>query len=355
MPPDAVVARASVTLTNQGTGAENTTNTDSEGNFSFPTVRIGTYTITAEAAGFSKAVAKDITVNVGAHQRVDLSLKVGQVTEIVEVTDAAAILQTDSSDNGLVVSTQQIVQLPLNGRAYSDLALLSTNVHRSPLASSGTPREGAFNVNGMRSTYNNFLLDGVDNNAYGTSNQGFANQVAQPSPDAVAEFKIISNNYSAEYGRAGGAIVNAATKSGTNQFHGTAYEFLRNTNLNGIGYVFGARPSTFQKPTLHRNQFGGTIGGPLVKDRVFFFGDYEGFRETAKTLTFASIPSLSDRSRTLPVAVTNPLTGAVYAANTPIPLSAISPFAQRVLDELPNPTGPGRSNNFQTLARRSQL
>ena len=140
-----------------------------------------------------------------------------------EVTGAAAALETDSSEHGQVINTHQIVELPLNGRNYSDLALLATNVHRSPIAAQPTtPREGAFNVNGMRSTYNNFLLDGVDNNAYSTSNQGFSNQVAQPSPDAVAEFKVITSNFSAEYGRVGGAVVNVVMRSGTNQIHGTA-------------------------------------------------------------------------------------------------------------------------------------
>src|SRR5262249_44045055 len=188
----------------------------------------------------------------------------------------------DSSEHGQVINTHQIVELPLNGRSYADLALLSTNVHRSPLSVSfavnGTPREGAFNANGMRSTYNNFLLDGLDNNAYSTSNQGFSNEVAQPSPDGIAEFKVITSNYSAEYGRVGGAVVNAAMRSGTNQFHGSAFDFLRNTDLNATGYIFGIRPSTFKKPTLQRNQFGGSIGGPFIKNKLFFFADYEGFR-----------------------------------------------------------------------------
>jgi hypothetical protein len=346
---DAVVANATVKLRNQNTGAEFSTITDATGNYSFSNVRIGVYTLTAEAAGFKTAVARDITVSVNARQRVDLRLEIGEVTTIIEVTDAAAVLKTDSSENGQVISARQIVALPLNGRAYSDLALLTTNVRRSPSAVSGAPREGSFNVNGMRSTYNNFLLDGVDNNAYGTSNQGFANQVAQPSPDAVAEFKVITNNYSAEYGRAGGAVINAATRSGTNQFHGTFYHFLRNTTLNATGYIFGVRPATFQKPTLQRNQFGGAIGGPIRRDRVFFFADYEGFRELAKSLSFATIPSMTDRARLLPVTVQNPLTGAVYPANTPIPVTAVSTFAQRVLNDLPVPNGPGRANNFQLL------
>src|SRR5206468_6506443 len=179
-------------------------------------------------------------------------------------------LETDTSARGQVINQSAMVELPLNGRSYSDLALLTTGVVRSPSAAS---REGSFVVNGLRSTFNNYLLDGIDNNAYGTSNQGFANQVAQPSPDSIAEFKVITNNYSAEYGRSGGATIDVAMRSGTNMLHGTAYEFLRNTNLNAVGYIFGTRPSTFIKPTLQQNQFGFTVGGPVVKSRIFFFGD----------------------------------------------------------------------------------
>ncbi len=344
-----VVPGASVTLLNQDTAIEARTTSDADGNFSFFNVKIGRYTVSAEKTGFSKAVAADVVVNVNARQRVDMTLQVGATTETVQVVGAASVIETDSSERGQVINSRQIVELPLNGRNYSDLALLTAGVHRSPAATSAAPREGAFNVNGLRSTYNNFLLDGVDNNAYGTSNQGFANQVAQPSPDAVAEFKVITNNYSAEFGRSGGATIDVATKSGTNDIHGTAYEFLRNTDLNAIGYVFGARPATFRKPTLQRNQFGATVGGPVIKNRVFFFGDYEGFRELQKTLSFASIPSLNDRQGILPVAVTNPLTGIAYPANTPLPSNATSAFARKVLSELPTPTGPGRANNFQIL------
>jgi hypothetical protein len=341
---ESVVANAAVELTNQNTGIKATATTDANGNYAFSNVKIGTYSLTAEAPGFSRGEARDITVNVNARQRVDLVLQVGTVTETVEVTGAASALQTDSSERGQVVSQQAIVELPLNGRAYSDLALLTTGVLKSPSSSS---REGSFVVNGLRSTFNNYLLDGVDNNAYGTSNQGFANQVAQPAPDAVAEFKVITNNYSAEYGRSGGATIDVAMKSGSNQIHGTAYDFLRNTDLNAIGYVFGARPATFKKPTLQQNQFGATIGGPIVRNRAFFFGDYEGFRAISKTLTFASIPTLTERQGILPVAVVNPQTGATYAAGTAVPMTA---FARKVLNDLPAPTGSGRSNNYQQLS-----
>ena len=153
---------------------------------------------------------------VEVRQRVDATLQVGVVTNRSRWRRRRATLETNSSEHGQVINTQQVVELPLNGRNYADLALLSTNTIKSPIAvsfsPSGTPREGAFNVNGMRSTYNNFLLDGLDNNTYGTSNQGYSAQVVQPSPDAIAEFKVITTNYSAEYGRVGGAVVNAVMK-----------------------------------------------------------------------------------------------------------------------------------------------
>jgi hypothetical protein len=350
-PRNLAIAKAAVALLNQDTGITARTTTDDNGDYDFPQVKPGRYTVTAEASGFSKAVAADVRVDVNARQRVELTLQVGQVSETVEVTGAAAAVETDSSEKGQVINTQQVVELPLNGRRYADLALLATNVHVSPMAisfsSSGTPREASFNVNGMRSTFNNFLLDGLDNNAYGTSNQSYSSQVVQPSPDAVSEFKVITSNFSAEYGRVGGGVVNAALRSGTNAFHGTAYEFLRNTDLNAVGFTFS--PTIFQKPTLQRNQFGFTIGGPFIKNKLFFFADYEGFRQLQRYLNSDSIPDASDRAGILPVAVTNPLTGATYAANTQIPISQISPFAAAVLNDLPAPNGPGRANNYLAL------
>src|SRR5262249_8734345 len=151
----------------------------------------------------------------------------------------------------------------------------------------GTPREGAFNVNGLRSTFNNFLIDGVDNNAYGTSNQGFSNQVMQPAPDAVGEFRVVTNNQSAEYGRAAGATVNVAYRSGKNQLTGSTWEFFRDTALNASTYF---KPPDGQKPPLRRNQFGLVVGGPIVRNRTFFFVDYEGFRQDKKATTFSTLP-----------------------------------------------------------------
>ncbi|MGD0963588.1 MAG: TonB-dependent receptor [Candidatus Acidiferrales bacterium] len=345
-PSGGAVSKATVTLTNQGTGIELQTATDENGNYDFLNVKVGRYNLTVEQSGFSKFTT-DVRVDVGARQRVDAKMQVGVITESVVVSAAAAMIQTDSSELGQVIGTQTVAELPLNGRNYADLALLAANAIRSPMAVSfsptGTPREGAFNVNGMRSTYNNFLLDGLDNNAYGTSNQGYSAQLVQPSPDALSEFKVITSNYSAEYGRVGGAVVNASMKSGTNEFHGDAYEFLRNTDLNATGYLFA--PAA--KPPLNRNQFGGTFGGPLIKNKIFFFTDYEGYRQVLHYINFDTIPTANDRAGILPVTVVDPLTGVVYKAGAQIPVATLNPFAAAVLNNLPVVSSSVRSNDYQ--------
>ena len=341
----AVVPGATVTLRNADTGITATTVTDTQGNFQFLNVRIGTYSVRAELQGFSAAVADNIAVTVNARQRVDLTMKVGDIGETVQVTGAARLLESESSDRGQVIGREQIVNLPLNGRAYADLALLSPGVRKSSISES---RDGSFNVNGLRSSLNNFILDGVDNNSYGTSNQGFSNQVVQVSPDAVEEFKVQTNNFSAEFGRAGGAVINATFRSGTNQFRGAAWEFNRNTALNATGFF---KPSSGVKPTLSRNQFGGVFGGPLVRDKAFFFANYEGFRQVQRTVTFASIPTMAQRQGIMGKPIRNPLTNEVYADGV-VPQSVISAFARDVLAGLPEPTRPGVSNNFDSLPRR---
>ncbi|MBV8894864.1 MAG: carboxypeptidase regulatory-like domain-containing protein [Acidobacteriaceae bacterium] len=347
----AAVRGASVTLKNEGTAVEKKTTSDESGLYDFFDVSPGRYTVTAELTGFQTFQTTGVVVDVSARQRVDISMQVGAVSQVVDVTGAAETLETDSSQHDQVINTQQIVELPLNGRNYSDLALLSTNVHRSPLsvlfAANGTPREGAFNVNGMRSTYNNFLLDGLDNNAYSPSNQGYSSQVVQASPDALAEFRIITSNFSAEFGRVGGGVIDAALRSGTNEYHGTLYEFFRNTDLNAVGFTFS--PAAFQKPTLQRNQFGVTVGGPFIKNKLFFFADYEGFRQLQRYLNFDSIPDSTDRTGVLPTTVYDPINHTIYAANTQIPISALNPFAATVLSGLPTQNGTGRSNNYEAL------
>ncbi|MBI4910258.1 MAG: TonB-dependent receptor [Acidobacteria bacterium] len=348
----AVAPEVSVTLRNTQTGITSTLQTDQQGNYQFGNLRIGAYEVTAEKTGFSKAVVLNIGLVVNARQRVDVVMQIGTVAEQVVVTGAVALLETDSSEKGQVVDGEQIEALPLNGRSYADLALLAPGVSESnqnDIAISGTGREGSFNANGLRNTANNFQLDGVDNNQYGTSNQGFSNQVISPSPDSVAEFKVQTNSYSAEYGRSGGAVVNAAYRSGTNRFHGSLWDFTRNTALNAIGFF---RPAGGVKPSLNRHQFGFTFGGPIRRDRTFFFVDYEGFRQTQKTLTYTTIPTMDHRRGILTVPVTDPFTAAMYPAGTPIPMTG---FASKVLNELPEPNVPGAtgSNYQKAVANRS--
>ncbi|MBM3814361.1 MAG: TonB-dependent receptor [Acidimicrobiia bacterium] len=339
-----IVPGAAITLLNWETGIRASAVSNETGDYQFLNVRIGRYRLTAEKSGFALATADNVQVSVGARQRVDFALQLGQVTETIQVTEGIIAVESDSTDRGLVVGRRQIVDLPLNGRNYADLALLSTGVRRSDYAFANPPREGSFNVNGQRSIFNNFLMDGVDNNAYGTSNQGFSNQVVQLTPDAVGEFKVVTGLPGAEYGRSSGAVVNATMKSGTNEFHGTAWEFLRNTELNAVGFF---KPAT-GKPVFQRNQFGFTFGGPVKQNRAFFFTNYEGFRERLKFVTFSSLPTPNDRNALFTVAVRNPLTGAMFPANTPIPRSQLGSFATSVLDGLPLPTDPGAATNPRT-------
>jgi hypothetical protein len=341
---DAVVPAAKVTLTAVETGISVVKVSGADGNYEFAAVKAGQYVVTAEKDGFAVALVDGVQVQIGARLRVDLKMPVGALTEKVEVRSAQPLIETDTSQRGQVISGEQIRALPLLSREYSSLALLTTGVKLagSSLTTGNTPREGAFNVNGLRSTFNNYLIDGVDNNAYGTSNQGFSNQVMQPSPDAIGEFKVVTNNMSAEYGRAAGATINVSYRSGTNKFHGSGWEFLRDTSLNATGFF---KPAT-GKPSIDRNQFGGVIGGPLVRNRAFFFADYEGFRQTRNVTGFASIATPAQRQGILTVDVRDPRTGAVYAAGTPIPMTD---FARRVLSSLPDTNAAGNANNYVSL------
>ena len=345
---NAVVANVTVTLENVSTGVTSTAVTNTEGDFTFVNVRLGRYRIKTQASGFQAAQTDAFEVTTASRQRVDVNLTVGQLTESIMVTGAATVLETDNSTRGQVINPRQIVELPLNGRAYADLALLVPGVRKSILENqSETSRDASFNVNGMRSSQNNFMLDGVDNNAYGTSNQGFSNQVVQASPDALQEFKVETNNFSAEYGRAAGAIVNASIKSGTNQLHGSAWEFVRNTKLNAVGFF---QPTGGVKPIFQQNQFGASLGGALKKDKIFLFGDYEGLQRVSRTLTYATVPTMAMRAGQFGIAVKNPLTGTTYGDGN-VPTNAMIPFAVKVLSDLPTPTTGDISNNYQSLPR----
>lgn len=356
------ISGAVVTIRSEATGFTQTQSTTESGDYVFPSVRIGQYSLKVEKPGFSVATVENIIATVNARQRVDLVLRVGQVTEVVTVVETAPLLESDSSSKGQVVTAKKIVDLPVLGRNYSQFALLAPGVRESQSGNQGSivfRREGSYNVNGMRSVYNNFLLDGIDNNFYGTTNQGFSNQAIQPSPDSVAEFRMTVNTYSAEFGRTAGAVMNVATKSGANEVHGSLWNFFQNEKLNATGFF---KPVQNQKPLNKRNQFGGTLGGPIVKDRTFFFVDYEGSRWRVSPFALTTMPNDNMRAGILPLDVRVPFTfrddqgrqiqaGTIIPAGQPIPMT---PFARRVLAELPRPnqTGGGAlgiANNFGTF------
>jgi hypothetical protein len=345
----AAIPGAVVTITNNATAVATKVTSNGEGDYEVPSLHVGVYNIAAAAPGFTDAGAKNITVSVGGRQRIDLSLNVGATQTTVEVSDVALQLETESSERGQTITNYQSAALPLVTRNYSDLLGLIPGARQAPTAATTSSinslvRAGAYNVNGQRSMFNNFLLDGLDNNAYGESNQGFDNQIIAIPPDSVAQFQVVTDNESAEYGRSSGATINVASQSGTNRFHATVYEFLRNTDLNAAGFfkptLTGAAGSVpFKKPTFNRNQFGVNFGGPIIKDKLFYFVDYEGFRQVLKPLSVLTLPTQNELNGILVVPVKNALNpSVVYPAGTPIPASAINPLSAQIISFFKQPS-----------------
>ncbi len=309
-PSGAIVPRATVTVTNVQTNISLKAETDETGSYLVPSLRPGDYSVTAESGGFSKIVRTGVTLQVAQVARIDLTLQPGAVSETVEVVGATSLLDTETSSRGLVIDQKKIVELPLNGRDYNQLALLSPGVLP------GTPRlasvnfKGVLNVNGNRTFNNVFLLDGVDNISYSNSFRGENVQLVQPSIEALQEFKIQTNAYSAEYGRSSGAVVNATIKSGSNTVRGSVYEFLRNDSLDASNFFSNALGAP--KPKRERNQFGGAVGGPLVKNRTFWFGDYEGLRDHEGIPRVSLVPTAAEKAGRFSSAVVDP-----FAAGRP--------------------------------------
>jgi hypothetical protein len=306
----AVVPNAAMTLRNQGTSQIRTTTSSSDGTYVFTPLPIGTYQVTAEANGFKTEVRSDLELHVQEKLDVDFRLEIGQTSQKVEVKSTAAPLQTAEASLGQVVEQKAIVNLPLNGRNIYQLVTLTPGASVSP--------DGQPTISGQPSQQQSYLLDGVDNNNYQGTNQSGAPWALQPSPDAIQEFKVQTNNYSAEFGRAGGGIVNVVTKSGTNQLHGDGYEFFRNAALDGRNFFAQT------KPGFNQNQFGGSVGGPFVipkiyngHNKTFFFGDYEGFRSRTGVTETSNVPLLPWRSGNFQSYLTgqnftDPCTGGVY-------------------------------------------
>jgi hypothetical protein len=290
----AVIPDAKLTLTNEGTGFIVSTVTEADGSYVFRPVKIGTYNVEAEYKGFQKILREHVTVNVQQQVVVDFTLVPGQVTQTVEVASAAPLLQTQEASVGQVVTARTINNLPLNGRNFIFLAQLSAGVTQGQEDTRGLGASGSFAANGSRPAQNNYLLDGIDNNADLVDFLNGTAYVVRPPVDAVGEFKIQTNDYSAEFGRSAGATLNATVKSGTNQFHGAAWEFFRNDVLDAANFFENA--SNQKKGRYQQNQFGGAIGGPIKKDKVFFFGDYEGTRIRQAIPYLSTVPTSLERS-----------------------------------------------------------
>ncbi|MGA8867415.1 MAG: TonB-dependent receptor [Candidatus Sulfotelmatobacter sp.] len=335
-PSGAAVAGAKVTVTDVDRGTTFASTSNEQGEFLASPLKIGRYNVAVEKNGFKKTVVGPVRVDVQARPEVDVTLQVGSITETMTVTTQGPQLETETSELGQVVGTHTITGLPLNGRNYAQLAQLTAGVAPTEPGSRAELSFG-FSSNGARALQNNFLLDGIDNNANLGDLLNGSTYVIQPSVDAIAEFKVETNAYTAEFGRGNGAIMNAVIKSGTNQVHGDVYEFLRNDKLDGRN-AFDQ-----QRQPYKQNQFGFTLGGPIIKNRTFFFVDYEGNRIRTASPQTLLLPTpaqlggnLADQLTTSPVNFTD-ATGLFGVVNTVYP----------VLDCSSNPTFQGEIFNSQ--------
>jgi hypothetical protein len=343
----AVIPGVQITMVHVQTNRKVAATTNEAGQYVSIPLSLGDYRVEAEAPGFKRVVRTGITLRVQQTAVVDLSLQVGEITQSVEVAAKAPLLATREAAAGQVIDNQRMVDMPLNGRDYIQLALLSSGTVQTLGG-----RFGGFSTGGQRTTQNNYLLDGVDNNNYQNASQGERAEAVKPPVDAIQEFKVFTNSFSAEYGRAAGGVVNAVLKSGSNQLHGTAFGFLRNELLDARNFFArGDQP----KPPFKRSQFGFAMGGPIRRDKTFFFGDYEGTRIRESRTVNNTIPTAAMRSgdfSALSAAIYDPLTYDPATrtrrtfANNRIPDARIDPVARAAAAWYPTPQTSGLTNNF---------
>ena len=339
------LAGASVAVTSIATNVATRVKTTGDGIYQAVNLAPGQYLIEAEATGFQKSTQK-VILEVGQRARVDFALGLGGVTETVEV-DARRLLNTEQATLGTNIDQTSVAKLPLAIRNWDDLLALSAGVQGDRYSEEGAAtsrgRTGGVNVHGNRSLQNNFLLDGVDNNSISENVQELSTQVSRPSVDAIQEFKLVTSPYSAEYGRAPGAAVSVSTKSGTNQIRGTAYDYYRNDRFDTNTFI--NKRAKQPKPANDQNQFGGNVGGPIIRDKAFFFVDYEGTRITRGVSRITRVPTAEERQGIFGFAVRDPLTGQNFPNNT-IPANRIDPTAAALLALLPPPNQAGANNFF---------
>jgi hypothetical protein len=314
-PAGALIPEATVQAVNVQTGVQNTVKTDSKGFYAFAALPIGNYTLTVRRGGFNDFQVTNLIIDANSALRVDAKLQVGAVRQEVTVTGTAVHVEAESTQMGEVITGSSMTSIPLNGRSYTDLLALqpgvvpqSTGEYNAGFNPSGDLNPGNLSVSGQRESANGFMVNG--GNVEEGGNMGTA---VIPNLDSIAEFRIITNNFDAEYGNYMGGLVNVVTKSGTNQFHGDVFEFLRNYHLDARNYF------SPERATFHRNQFGGTIGGPIIRNKLFFFADYQGTRQViGQDSGLIPVPSPADRTGNL-ADVADQLTGTVTSASVPTP------------------------------------
>ena len=316
----AVLANVKVTATNEATGIARETNANASGDYVFPEVPVGTYTLSFDLSGFKTNVRKNVVLDVNQVITLNMTMQIGASKEVVEVTSEAPLVDTTSTQLGAVVNDRAVSQLPLNARdTYQFLQLqpgVMSTVGSPNSVVYGSDKAGAVSVNGGRGRSNNFSVNGGD------ANDQFVNlPTVQPSPDSIEEFRVLTNTFDAEYGRNSGSVVNVITKSGTNTIHGNVYEFFRNTVLNANNYCFPAvQGIVCDKPQFNQNQFGGTLGGPIKKDQTFFFTSYEGRRIRQGIPSPAvTVPTIAERPNSDPAHMVNGHIVADFSGESPFP------------------------------------
>jgi hypothetical protein len=343
-----VLPGATVLVTSLATDQESREQTSEAGAYQVGNLIPGRYRVEVELNGFKKS-SQVVTLEVGQRARLDVQLTIGSFNETVTVNESPQLVSSSEATLGAVIPQTQVANLPLVIRNWDDLLALVPGVQgdRYTEQGGGTSfgRTGGINVHGARALQNNFLLDGVDNNSISENVQELTTQVSRPSVDAIQEFKVVTSPYSAEYGRSPGAAVSVSTKSGTNDFHGTTYEYFRNDTFDSNDF-FSIRANA-PKPANDQNQFGGNLGGPIVTSRAFFFGDYEGTRITRGVTRLTRVPTADDRAGVFGTPITDPRTGQPFLNNTVLQ-QRIDPAAAAILALVPMPNQPGANNYFHT-------
>ena len=341
----AVLPGVTVVATQVGTGTQLTAVTSDRGGYSLSNLKVGTYTVSAELEGFRRVVRQGVVLNVQERLQLNFSMELGAISEEVTVSGQTEVLQTQKADLGLAVTQRAVTDLPLLGRRYSELAFLAPGVAPAPAGISNRGEESGFNANGNFSTWNNYTLDGADNNSFTTNLQERSVQVVQPPVDALEEFRVQTRTYSAEFGRAAGAVINASIKQGSNAFRGNAYEFYRDEALNSNRWENNR--AGIEKPAYGQHIFGGTLGGPVRRDRTFFFASYQATRTDRELTGQATVPTPLIRQGNLielPQALleTAFAPGCVNTTTKVINPACFDPVAMNIMALYPQPNIPSR-------------